>query len=55
MELENVMDELYEQRKYAIDPECTWTIRNEAWVAIDALLDRYNQLRDVGNSENPHI
>ena len=46
-ELEDVLDQLYEQRKYAIDPECTWNVRNEAWLAIDGLLDVFNELRSA--------
>lgn len=41
-ELEDVLDRLYAERARALDPECTWTIRNEAWTAIDGLLDVYN-------------
>ena len=51
MELEQVIDELNEHRKYAIDKECTWNVRNDAWIAIDGLLDRFNQLRNVGIDE----
>lgn len=44
MDKETVLDYLYEYRKFAIDPECTWNIRNEAWAEIDLLLDRFNKL-----------
>jgi len=43
-DFEDVMNLLYEHRKFAIDPECTWNIRNEAWAEIDLLLDRFNKL-----------
>lgn len=48
-EMEQCLDLLYEHRARALDPECTWNIRNEEWVVIDGLLDWYNELRNVGN------
>ncbi len=41
-ELEDVLDRLYAERGRALDPECSHNIRNEAWLAIDGLLDVYN-------------
>lgn len=42
---ERVVLNLYEARKRAIDPECSYTIREESWVAIDGLLDQLNSLK----------
>ena len=47
--MEQCLDLLYEHRAIALDTESTWNIRNDAWVAIDSLLDWYNELRNVGN------
>jgi len=44
MDKETVLDYLYEYRKFAIDPECTWNVRNSAWAEIDDLLDHFNIL-----------
>lgn len=41
-ELEDILDQLYAERARALDKEATWNVRNEAWVAIDGLLDVYN-------------
>ena len=41
---EDTLDYLYAYRKYAIDPECTWNVRNSAWAEIDDLLDHFNIL-----------
>lgn len=41
-EMEDVLDRLYAERGRALDPECSTNIRNEAWTAIDGLLDVYN-------------
>ena len=43
-EYDEVLDQIYEQRKFAIDPECGSVVRKEAWIAIDGLLDVYNQI-----------
>lgn len=51
-EMEQVLDLLYEHRERALDPECSWTIRNEEWVVIDGLLDWFNELRGVENVGN---
>ena len=44
MDKETVLDYLYEYRKFAIDPECTWNVRSEAWENINDLLDHFNIL-----------
>lgn len=44
MDKETVLDYLYAYRKNAIDPECTWNIRESAWHEIDDLLDHFNIL-----------
>lgn len=49
-QMEQVLELLYVHRERALDPECTWTIRNEEWVVIDGLLDWFNELR-VGSGE----
>ena len=46
-DMEQVLDLLYEQRAVAIDPERSWQMRHEAWIAIDGLLDWYNELRVI--------
>lgn len=46
-EMEEVLDLLYQHREIALDPEVTWNIRNDAWIAIDGLLDWYNELRGI--------
>lgn len=49
-QMDQCLEMLYEHRARALDPECTWTIRNEEWVVIDGLLDWFNELR-VGSGE----
>lgn len=46
-EMEQCLDMLYTERARAFDPETTWNIKNDAWIAIDGLLDWYNELRGV--------
>lgn len=41
---EDTLDALYAERAKAIDPECTWNVRNEAWENINDLLDHFNIL-----------
>lgn len=54
-DMEQCLDLLYEYRAKALDTESTWNIRNDAWVAIDGLLDWYNELRNVGNDEDLNL
>jgi len=44
MDREETLDALYAQMKYAMDKECTWNVRNDAWREIDVLLDHFNIL-----------
>lgn len=46
-----IIDALTEYRKYAIDPECGWQIRHDAWDAIDKLLDYWKELRILEQCE----
>lgn len=43
-ELENVLDELYRERARALDPDCGYQVKQEAWACIDGLLDVYNMI-----------
>lgn len=52
MRLEDLLDKLYERRKYALDPECTWNVRRDAWKDIDVLLDRFNELKNAEHTEH---
>ena len=47
LDREDVLDALYEARKYAIDRECTWNVREAHWQVIDQLLDRLNEIDGV--------
>ena len=40
-----IIDALYEYRKWAIDPECGYQVRQDAWQHIDQLLDLLRELR----------
>ena len=44
MDKEDVLDCLYAERARALDKECTWNVRNEAWENLNLLLDRFNEL-----------
>lgn len=46
-EVDELMDALYTHRKYAIDPECGHLVREEHWLAIDGILDRFNEIKTL--------
>lgn len=53
-EIEECLDLLYQHRERALDMDCSYNIRQEAWVAIDSLLDWYNELRG-GNGTDSYV